>query len=295
MSILFSGTSHPGLAELISKKYKLKLGRREIKKFACQEIYVRLDEDVRGRRCFILQTSTQNVNEELLEVCLLSDALRRHKAKEIILIMPNFGYARQDRLAEAGEPISAKVAADILVCAGINHIITFDLHSDQIEGFFDVPVDNIKCYSLFADYFKKIRLQNPVVVAPDAGAAKIAQRLANLLNCQIAILHKTRPEHHQVEHTHLVDDVKGKTAILFDDMIDTAGTICTAAEKLLKQQGAGQVYIAATHGIFSGPAKERLASIKCEEIVVTDTLPIDEKQFPNLKILSVVELLENIF
>lgn len=293
MSILFPGTSHPGLAELISKKYKLKLGRCEIKKFSCQEIYVKLNEDVRGLKCFILQTATQKVNDELMEACLLSDALRRHKAKETILIMPHFGYARQDRLAAAGEPISAKVAADLLVCAGISHIITFDLHSDQIEGFFDVPVDNIKCYSLFADYFKKIRLQNPVVVASDAGAAKIAQRLANLLNCQIAILHKTRPEHHQVEHTHLVGDVKGKTAILFDDMIDTAGTICTAAEELLKH-GTLQVYIAATHGVFSGPALERLASVKCKEIIITDTLPIDQSQFSNLKILSIVELLENI-
>ncbi|MEK9165900.1 MAG: ribose-phosphate pyrophosphokinase, partial [Patescibacteria group bacterium] len=293
MSILFPGTSHPGLAELISKKYKLKLGRCEIKKFACQEIYVKLNEDVRGLRCFILQTATQRVNDELMEVCLLSDALRRQKPKEIVLIMPHFGYARQDRLAEAGEPISAKVAADLLVCAGISHIITFDLHSDQIEGFFDVPVDNIKCYGLFADYFNKKELQDPVVVAPDSGAAKIAQRLANLLNCQIAILHKTRPGHHQVEHTHLIGDVKGKAAILFDDMIDTASTVCTAAEELLNQ-GATQVFIAATHGIFSGPAPERLASVKCEEIIVTDTLPINKSQFSNLKILSIAELLENI-
>lgn len=293
MSILFSGTSHPALAQLISKKYKLKLGRCEIKKFSCQEIYVKLNEDVRGLRCFILQTATQKVNDELMEVCLLSDALRRQKPKEIVLIMPHFGYARQDRLAEAGEPISAKVAADLLVYAGISHIITFDLHSDQIEGFFDVPVDNVKCYGLFADYFKKMRLQNPVVVAPDSGAVKIAQRLANLLNCQIAILHKTRPGHHQVERTHLVGDVKGKAAILFDDIIDTAGTVCTAAEELLKQ-GAIQVYIAATHGIFSGPAPKRLASVKCEKIIITDTLPINESQFSNLKILSIAELLANI-
>jgi ribose-phosphate pyrophosphokinase len=200
---------------------------------------------------------------------------------------------RQDRGAAFGEPISARVVANMLVRAGINHIITFDLHSDQIEGFFSVPVDNLKCYSLFADYFKKKKLPNPVIVAPDAGAAKIARRLADLIECPMAILHKRRPGHHKIEHTHLVGDIKNKTVILFDDMIDTAGSICAAKDKAIKQGARKNIYAAATHGIFSGPAFDRLKSANFKEIVITDTVPT--KGGPkNLRVLSVVGLLKDV-
>ena len=298
MSLLFPGTSHLKLAKAISKKYGLKLGKRQIKKFSCKETYIKIEEDVRNQNCFILQTATQNVNDELMEICLLADALRRHHAKGIKVIIPNFGYGRQDRRAAFGEPISARVVANMLVCAGVNHIITFDLHSDQIEGFFDVPVDNLKCYSLFAAYFKKKRLADPVVVAPDAGAAKIARRLADLIECPMAILHKRRPGHHKIEHTHLVGDIKNKTVILFDDMIDTARSICAAKDKAAKQGAQKEIYAAATHGIFSRPAFERLKQANFKEIVVTDTIPSYATalagRLKNLKVLSVVGLLREV-
>lgn len=288
--LLFPGTSHIKLAKDISKRYNFELGKCEIKKFSCQEIYVRLLENVRGKSCYILQTITEKVSDEFMEIFLLADALRRHDARDVTLIIPHFGYSRQDRRAVMGETISARVMADLLVKAGVQRVITFDLHSDQIEGFFSVPVDNLHCYELFAEYFKKKRLSNIVVVAPDAGAAKIARRLGILLKAPIAILHKQRPGHHQVEHTHIVGDIKGKTAILFDDMIDTAGTTCASYEALVKQ-GALQVYAAVTHGILSGAAYDKLARMNFKEIVVTDTIPLKQK-LPNIKVLSVVELLK---
>ena len=293
MNLLFPGTSYPKLAQAIAKKYGLTLGKCQIKNFSCQEIYIRLEEEVRNQHCFILQTTTQKVNEELMEIYLLSDALRRHDAGKISLIIPHFGYARQDRRAASGEPISAKVVADLLVYSGIDQIITFDLHSDQIEGFFSVPVNNLKCYSLFADYFKRKKLSDLVIVAPDTGAAKIARRLADLLSCPMAILHKRRPGHHQVEHTHLVGDIKNKTVILFDDMIDTAGSICAAAQEVIKHGARREVYVAATHGIFSGQALERLQAARFKEIVVTDTMPV-RGRFDKLKVLSVVDLLKEV-
>jgi ribose-phosphate pyrophosphokinase len=292
MSLLFPGTSHPALAESIAKRYTFALGKCEIKKFSCQEIYVRLLENVRGKSCYILQTITEKVSDDFMEVFLLADALRRHDARDVTLIIPHFGYARQDRRAVMGETISARVMADLLVKAGVQRVITFDLHSDQIEGFFSVPVDNLHCYELFAEYFKKKRLGDLVVVAPDAGAAKIARRLGILLKAPIAILHKQRPAHHLVEHTHIVGEVKGKTAILFDDMIDTAGTTCASYEVLIKH-GASQVYAAVTHGILSGSAYEKLSSVNFKEIVITDTIPLKQK-LPNIKVLSVVELLRKV-
>lgn len=291
--ILFPGTSHPKLATAIAKKYKYKIGASEIKKFSAGETYVKLAENVRGQDCTILQTITQNVNDDYMEIFLLADALRRHDAAEVNLILPHLGYARQDRRAVMGEPISAKLLGDLLGAAGIHRMVTFDLHSDQIEGFFDFPVDNLHCSPLFADYFKRKNLKDPVIVAPDASAAKRARRLSILLKCPIAILNKFRPAHHKTEFTHVIGEVKGKSAILYDDMIDTGSTISPACETLLSE-GAREVYIAVTHGVFSGPAYERLLQAKCKEIVVTDTLPLDKSQLGNLKVLSIVPLLEKV-
>lgn len=291
--LLFPGTSHPALAKSIAQRYKMQLGKVEIKKFSGGETYVRLDADVRNKPCYIVQTITQTVNDDYMEIFLLADALRRHDAAEVNLIIPYFGYSRQDRRAMMGEPMSAKLIGDLLGAAGIHRMVTFDLHSDQIEGFFDFPVDNLHCYPLFADYFLAKKLTSLVVVAPDAGAAKSARRLSILLKCDIAILNKTRPAHHKAEHKHLIGEVKGKSAILFDDMIDTGGTIAGAADTLM-EQGASEVYIVATHGIFSGPAIERLGQAKCQEIIVTDTLPIDESKLSNLKVISVAGMLEKV-
>jgi len=293
MSLLFAGTSHTKLVQALVNKHQFKLGQCQIKKFSCGETYVQLQEKVRDQSTFILQSTTQTVDTDIMEVCLLADALRRSNAKEINLIMPNFPYARQDRIAASGEPISAKVVADLLVASGITRLITFDLHSDQIEGFFDVPVDNIKCYSVFADYLKAKNLTDPVVVAPDASAAKIAQRLADLLNCEIAILNKIRPEHQQAKHTHLVGNVKNKQVILFDDMIDTAGSVCAALETVLKY-GASSVLVTATHAVFSGPAEQRLNQAQFKEIIVTDTVPLSKFKLDNLIVLSIVDLLAKV-
>src|SRR3989339_123215 len=291
--LLFPGTSHPKLAAAVAKKCGLDLGKCEIKKFSGGEIYVRLLDEVRGECCWILQTSGANVSDDYLEIFLLADALRRHEAREINLIIPHFGYARQDRRAMMGEPISAQLMANLLVAAGGARGGTFDLHSDQIEGFFSVPVDNLHCFPMFAEYFLSKKLPDLVVVAPDTGAAKIVQRLSDQLCAPLAILHKTRPRHHEVSYTHVVGEIQGKTAILFDDMIDTGSTIGPAVEVLIKN-GAREVYVAATHGIFSGPAYERLAACAAKEIVVTDTLPVEEGRLANLKVLSIVSLLEKI-
>lgn len=293
MSFLFSGTSHPKLAESIAKRYNLTLGKCEIKKFSCGETYVKLNERARGEECFILQTTTSQVNDELMELFLLVDALKRHDAARVTAIIPHFSYARQDRRAAMGEPISAQLVATLLVASGITHAITFDLHSDQIEGFFTIPVDNLHCYQLFADYFANKSLPDPIIVVPDTGAAKLGSRLSRAINSPMAILHKTRPAHQEVARTHLVGDVKGKTVILFDDMIDTAGSILAAKEAVIAHGAREEVYVAATHAIFSGPAYERLESANFAEIIVTDTIPLAHK-LPNINVLSVVELLEKV-
>lgn len=292
MPLLFSGTSHKQFASGICKRYKFTLGECEIKQFSCGETYIKLGVRVRGERCYIMQTITARANDDFMEIFLLADALRRHDASEIIAIIPHFGYARQDRRAVMGEPISVKLIADLLVSSGVTSVITFDLHSDQIEGFFGIPVDNLHCYELFADYFAKKKLRGIVVVAPDAGAAKMARRLAVLLKAPIAILHKRRPAHHQVEHTHIVGDIEGKTAILFDDMIDTGGTTAASYSELIKH-GAREVYAAVTHPVFSGPAYDRLSQAGFKEIVVTDTIPL-AKKMSNVKVLSAVGLLKKV-
>ncbi len=293
MPLLFSGTSHPSLAKSIAKRYNLALGKCEIKKFSCGETYVKLEERARGEECFILQTITSRANDDLMETYLLADALRRHDAERITAIIPHFGYARQDRRASLGEPISAQLVAKLLVASGVTNIITFDLHSDQIEGFFTTPVDNLHCYQLFADYFQKKQLSDPVIVVPDTGAAKLADRLTRVFNCPMAILHKTRPAHNEVSHTHLVGDVKDKTVILFDDMIDTGGSICSAKDEVIALGARKDIYVAATHAVFSGSAYERLESAGFSEIVVTDTILLT-KHLPNVKVLSVVELLKHL-
>ncbi|OGY74998.1 MAG: hypothetical protein A2249_04015 [Candidatus Jacksonbacteria bacterium RIFOXYA2_FULL_44_7] len=293
MSLLFPGTSHSSLAESIAKRYKFTLGKCEIKKFSCGETYVKILEHVRGTECFIVQTITKSANDDLMETYLLADALRRHDAERITAIIPHFGYARQDRRASLGEPISAQLVAKLLVASGVTNIITFDLHSDQIEGFFTTPVDNLHCYQLFADYFQKKQLPDPVIVVPDTGAAKLADRLTRVFASPMAILHKTRPAHHKVSHTHLVGDVKNKTVILFDDMIDTGGSICSAKNEGIALGARKDGYVAATHAVFSGQAYGRLESADFAEIVVTDTIPLAEK-LPNITVLSVVELLYKI-
>ncbi len=291
---LFAGTSHPQLARALANELEIELSPLKIDRFACGEIYTQAETSLRGDDVFILQTSTANVNEELMELFLIIDSLERSFAGKIHVIMPSFAYARQDRVAQPREPISAKLVARLLETAGAQHLICVDLHSEQIQGFFDNPMDSLTARGLFTDYFKSKKFDDLVVVSPDAGGAKTAKKFADSLGAGLAIINKVRPGMNQAEATHLVGDVKGKTCIVFDDMVDTGGSVCGAA-KFLRQHGAdGDVYLVATHAIFSSPALERLSEADFKEIVVTDSLPIDPNSLPNLTVLSLAPMLAKV-
>ena len=287
---IFGGSSHPTLTTAICKKLGVPQGKLRIEKFSNGEKYIQLLESVRGCNCFVVQTSTGNVNEEYMELFLILDALRRSLAKYIHVVIPHFGYARQDRIAEPREPISAKLMANLIESAGAKHIITLRLHSDQIQGFFEKPVDNLPTKKLFAEYLKKKKLKDLVIVSPDAGGAKSAEKFARTMDAPLAILHKSRPAHNQAEIQHVIGDVKGRTAIIYDDMVDTAGSVVAAAA-MLQQQGARDIYLIATHAVLSGPAITRLKQAPFKEIIFTDSIPHDYSELPNVKILSITELM----
>lgn len=292
---LFSGTSHPELAKEIAKHLRITLSPMQISRFACGEIYAKPGISVRGCDVFVVQTATANVNEDLMELFVMLDSFKRSFAGKIHVIMPHYGYSRQDRVATPREPISAKLMADLISAAGADHVITMVLHSDQEQGFFDFPVDNLYTKKFFADYFKKKKLKDIVVVSPDAGGAKEAKKFADILGAELAIIHKARPRANVSEVMHLVGDVNNKTCILYDDMIDTGGSVCNAAEALRKNNAKKDIYLAATHAVFSDPAVERLAKTGFKEVVVTNSIPVPkEKQFKGLQVLSVAPLLAQI-
>ncbi len=287
---IFSTSSAVSLGDEICRKAGVPPGKLTSKKFACGERYVQIGESVRGCNCFVISTATHKVDEDLMELFLTIDALKRSLAKYIHVVIPHFGYARQDRIADPREPISAKLVANLIETAGAKHVITLDLHSDQAQAFFEKPVDNLTAQKLFLDYFAKKQIKNTVVVSPDAGGAKKAEKFARLLGADLAILHKSRPAHNRAEIQKVVGDVAGKVAILFDDMVDTAGSVAAAAE-VLRKNGANKVFLAATHAVLSGEAKEKLAQAKFEEIVFTDSIPQDFGKLKNVKILSITDLL----
>jgi ribose-phosphate pyrophosphokinase len=290
--MLFSGTSHEGLAHQIAKYLNLSLSGIKISRFAGGEIYTRILDNVRGQHTVIFQTCTHKVNEELMELFVIMDALKRASAASVTVVLPHFGYARQDRKAASREPISARLICDLISTAGADRIIAMDLHSDQIQGFVNIPMDHLTALPLFTDYIKAKKLKDIVVVAPDTGRAKAAKKFSDRLGADLAILHKARPGHHKSEILHVIGNVKNKTAIVTDDMIDTAGTMAAGIETLKKKGCNPDIYVVATHAILSPPAASRLAKAKIKEVVVTDTLPIPkEKQFKGLKVLSSAELL----
>ncbi|MCD6109623.1 ribose-phosphate pyrophosphokinase [bacterium] len=292
---IFSGSSHPQLATEIAKHLHVKLSPMHISKFACGEIYAKPVDSVRGGDVFVVQTATSNVNEDLIELFIMLDAFKRSFAGKIHVIMPNYGYARQDRVATPREPISAKLMANLISAAGADHLITMVLHSDQEQGFFDFPVDNLYSRKFFADYFKKKKLKNLVVVSPDAGGAKKAKKFADIIGAELAIIHKSRPRANVSQVMHLVGDVKGKRCIIYDDMIDTAGSVCNAAKALKKHGAHKDIYLAATHAVFSDPAVKRLSAEGFKEVVVTNSIPVPkEKRFKGLKVLSIAPLLAKI-
>ncbi|MHB8277287.1 MAG: ribose-phosphate diphosphokinase [Candidatus Humimicrobiaceae bacterium] len=289
--MLFSGSSNPSLALKVAEYLNIELGQVERKRFKNGEIYIRFNESVRGADVFIMQTCSDPVNDNIMELLIMLDAIKRASAGMINVVMPHYGYARQDKKSEGREPITAKLLADILQVAGMDRLIVADLHIATIQGFFDVPVDHITAIPIIAKYFKEKDLTNCVVVSPDVGGVKRASIFSKQLGLPLAILDKRRPAHNVAEVEHIVGDIVDKDAIIFDDLIDTGGTLVEAINILL-DHGAKKVYAAATHPIFSGQALELLGNSKAEEIVVADTIPIKRDYNKNkIKQLSIGNLL----
>ncbi|RJO76334.1 ribose-phosphate diphosphokinase [Nocardia panacis] len=293
--MLFAGRAHPELAEQVAKELDVHVTPQTARDFANGEIFVRFEESVRGSDAFVLQSFPAPLNQWLMEQLIMIDALKRGSAKRITAVLPFYPYARQDKKHRGREPISARLVADLLKTAGADRIITVDLHTDQIQGFFDGPVDHMHALIQLSEYVRNnYSLEHITVVSPDAGRVKVAEKWADSLGgSPLAFIHKTRDPlvPNQIVANRVVGDVDGRTCILIDDMIDTGGTIAGAV-KVLKEAGAGDVVIAATHGVLSDPAAERLANSGAKEVVVTNTLPIsEEKKFPQLTVLSIAPLL----
>ena len=275
---VFSGSSNRPLAESIAKELGVELSPLTLKQFANGEIYACYDCSVRGADVFLIQSvAGGNVNDMLMELLIAIDAAKRASARTITAVISHYGYARQDRKASPREPITASLVAKMIEAAGADSVITLDLHQGQIQGFFDIPVNHLYALPLFGKYYaeKNFDLDNLVVVSPDVGRAKAAKKLSDMLGCELAIAHKGRPKHNAAEVTGIIGNIEGKTCIINDDMIDTAGTLCASIREL-KKLGAGDIYVCATHGIFSGPAIERLNDAPIEECVVTDAIPVQE-------------------
>ena len=290
-TVVFALTSSVDLANEIAQELGIPLGNCDVRHFADGEILVEIGESVRGKDVFIVQSTCNPVTENLMEILVLCDALKRASAKQITAVIPYFGYARQDRKAKPRQPITSKLVADLLTVAGVNRVVTIDLHARQIQGFFDIPVDEMQALPLICKYFKDQNLEDLCVVSPDHGGATRARQMSEYFDCPIAIIDKRRPKPNVAEVMGIIGDVSGKNCILIDDMIDTGGTI-TAGVDMLKQKGAKDVYIACTHGVLSGPAINRLANCDAKEVVVTDTIPLPpEKQLDKIKVVTVADLL----
>ncbi len=297
--MVFAGTSNPDLAEGMVKHLGIELGNVKIRKFANGEIYVRYLESVRGADVFIVQSICSPVNDMLMELLIMVDAAKRASARSITAVVSSYGYARQDKKSAAREPITAKLVADLMTISGVSRVITMDLHQGQIQGFFNQPVNHLTALPILADYFESLHLENLCVVSPDVGRAKACKKLADMLGASLAIMHKGRPEHNVAEITHVIGDVNGKTCIIADDMIDTAGSVVAGA-KALKNAGAATVYVTATHGILSPPAFDRLEAAPVAEVVVTNTIPVpDQFVHGKIHVLSVAPLfahaVQNVF
>lgn len=287
---IFSGNSNRKLAEKICEELGKPLGVCEVNRFSDGEINVNIGETVRGMDVFIIQSTNSPVNEHLMEVLILIDAVKRASAGRINAVLPYYGYARQDRKTKAREPITAKLVADLLTVAGADRVISMDLHAAQIQGYFNIPVDHLSGVPILADYFKDIVDEDTVVVSPDLGGVTRARSFANLLDLPIAIIEKRRPKANVSEVMNVIGDIEGKKVILVDDIIDTAGTI-TKAASVLKNFGAKKVYACATHGVLSGPAIERIEASELEKFIISDTIPLpEEKKIDKIEVVSVAPL-----
>ncbi|TLD85360.1 ribose-phosphate pyrophosphokinase [Helicobacter sp. MIT 11-5569] len=285
---IFTGSAHKEFSQHVSKVLDVELSKAEVTRFSDGEISIRLCESVRGKEVFVIQPTCAPVNDHLMELLIMIDALKRSSAKSINIIMPYFGYARQDRKAAPRVPITAKLVADLLQRAGITRLITMDLHAGQIQGFFDVPVDNLYGSIVFKDYIMEKNLKNPIVASPDIGGVARARYFAKLLGLDIVIIDKRREKANESEVMNVIGSVEGKDVILIDDMIDTAGTMVKAAAAF-KQKGATSVIALGTHAVFSGPAYERISNDAIDEVIVTDTIPL-QQSCEKIKILSVAPL-----
>ncbi|MCI8343920.1 MAG: ribose-phosphate pyrophosphokinase [Clostridia bacterium] len=296
---LFAGSSNRPLAEAIAAKLNTTLGNVEVGKFSDGETSIHIAETVRGRDLFIIQSTSDPVNDNLMELLIMIDAAKRASAGRVTAVMPYFGYARQDRKARSRDPITAKLVADLLTSAGADRVLTMDLHAAQIQGFFDIPVDNLLGGPTLYNYFADKLDENFVVVSPDIGSVNRARKVAERLNCPMAIIDKRRPKANVMEVMNIIGNVAGKKCLLVDDMIDTAGTIVQGAQALV-DQGATEIHACCTHAVLSGPAIERLEKSAIMELVMLDTIQLPpEKMLPKIKILSVAEIfaaaIENVY
>jgi ribose-phosphate pyrophosphokinase len=289
---IFSGTSNVALTTAVCKYLGIRLGGANIEVFPDSEKVIKLEDDVRGRDCFVLQSTCNPVDTNLVELLIYLDCLRRASARRITAVIPYFGYARQDRKDEGRVPITAKLVANLITIAGADRVLAIDLHAAQLQGFFDIPVDHLTGGLVLCKYFRDKKIGNLVVVSPDVGNMKIASKYAGRLGGELAIVHKRRISGSNVKAQEIIGDVEGRNVLMCDDIIATAGTVCSAAE-LVKQRGAKKVYIGATHGVFAGPAIERLAKAPIDEVVTTDTIPLSDeaKQVTRIKVLTVSEML----
>lgn len=283
---LFTCNSHPELAQEIAEHMGVELGKSTVTKFSDGEISVSIWESVRGKDCFIIQSTSDPVNDNLMELLIMTDALKRASANSVTAVIPYYGYARQDRKAKARDPITSKLVANMLTAAGVNRVITMDLHASQEQGFFDIPVDHMVGQPLLTDYFRLKDLDDLVIVSPDHGSVSRARNMAKPFNVPIAIIDKRRPEANKSEIMNVIGDIENKNCLILDDMIDTAGTICNAA-KALVDLGAKSVYACATHAVLSGPAIERIEASPIKEMVLLNTVPLsEEKKIKKITVLS---------
>ncbi|MBH5318273.1 ribose-phosphate pyrophosphokinase [Paenibacillus sp. GSMTC-2017] len=287
---VFSGSSNEPLATNVCKQLNLPLGKIAISRLQSGEIHVSYEESLRNCDIFLVQSLSSPVNEHLVELLVMIDAAKRASAKSINIVMPYYGYARQERKSAPREPISAKMVADILTTVGASRIISVDLHADPIQGFFNITVDHLTALDLIIDYLRKKDIKNPVVVSPDAGRATTAEKLAGLLDCPFAIMIKNRPAHNQSKITHIIGEVEGMTPIIIEDLIDTGSTIVNVVEGL-KKRGAEDAFICATHGLFSENAVEKLNHKNIQEVVITDTIALRQDSPDKFVVLPMAPLL----
>ena len=286
---LIAGNANPDLAQAIARQLDIELTPAKIGRFSDGEIQVKIIDGVRGADCFIIQSTCAPVNENIMELLVIADALKRASARRITAVIPYYGYARQDRKAEPRVPITSKLIANLITVAGIDRVLTMDLHARQIQGFFDIPVDHLYARPVLLEYFQNLKLHNPIVVSPDAGGVERARAFAKLLNADLAIVDKRRPRPNEAAIMNIIGDVKGRNAIILDDMIDTAGTLTKVADAI-KKAGALKVYAAASHGVLSGEAIEKIKISSLEEVAITDSI-VHKKDLPKIKILSIADLL----